>query len=794
MSGIEVVGLISAVISIVGAVENIYSGFRDARNLPRAFCEVAEKLPLVRETLRIAEQQIKSTSDEEACEAIKTIVENCKLKAERLKEIFTTVAPPEPPTRLERYSVAVRRWGKRNRVEDLTREMMEDVRLLAVNRAVQAATEDQAAELLRAIKELSTIEPSLPDQDCVSQYHSGSGHNIRGNNYQGNHNVFSGSGTANFGDIIHQHTTTAYAVDELKKKECLQALFLTDPYEDMKSLKRKKGGRAKGTCEWILGTDQLTAWLDDVAESKTPPTDLLWLHGNPGTGKSTMSMFLVEALSEDFAKTRNKTLAYFFCDSAYDTRKTATAILRRLLLQLVQQHPRLVDYVLPQYETRKSRAFDSFDTLWTMFTKACADRATGRKYCIVDALDECELEEQETLLKQIEETFGQDRSGDGLNFGILITSRPYPEIRECLQQFPNKDLATFEDSRRDIHEFIKEKVAELSKKKSYPSSVAADVTQMLSNGAGGIFLWVGLACQELEKTASKDAVRRLKEIPKGLSSIYEQLLRAALDQEEDPDTIKQLLGFVMVARRPLSTWELASACRLYQDADYTERVQFTIDTIAACRLMVVVQDNKVLLLHQSVRDFLASEAGNIGCSVSEQEAHNRLASRCVDYLTARYSLHGRVAGPQDDFQSYSIQFWPEHAHLAKDSFRIGDDQDNFFAIVSRVRDIWWVDFRSKHRREPSTVSIFHVAAKWGVPLLVDYALSSKIRASRLTAMSETGLLPRTLSSVLFYVCSVITNTGKSGPGVVKECVQEDGGFAHSLDKERDLNATPSPLA
>jgi len=207
MSGIEVVGLISAVISIVGAVENIYSGFRDARNLPQAFREVAEKLPLVRETLRIAEQQIKSTSDEEACEAIKTVVENCKVKAERLKEVFATVAPSEPPTRLERYSVAVRRWGKRNRVEELTREMMEDVRLLAVNRAVQAATEDQAAELLRAIKELSTIEPSLPDEESVSQHHSGSGHNIRGNNYQGNHNVFSGSGTANFGDTIHHHST-----------------------------------------------------------------------------------------------------------------------------------------------------------------------------------------------------------------------------------------------------------------------------------------------------------------------------------------------------------------------------------------------------------------------------------------------------------------------------------------------------------------------------------------------------------------------------------------------------------
>ena len=64
-----------------------------------------------------------------------------------------------------------------------------------------------------------------------------------------------------------------------------------------------------------------------------------------------------------------------------------------------------------------------------MFLKACADRATGRKYCVIDALDECEEDEQKTLLKEIRETFGRDRSNDGgPNVNLLITSRPYPEI------------------------------------------------------------------------------------------------------------------------------------------------------------------------------------------------------------------------------------------------------------------------------------------------------------------------------------------------------------------------------
>ncbi|KAK1688658.1 pfs domain-containing protein, partial [Colletotrichum godetiae] len=414
-------------------------------------------------------------------------------------------------------------------------------------------------------------------------------------------------------------------------RECLRDLFLTDPYEDMMALKRKKGERAKGTCAWILGTDELTAWLANTPESTLASTDVLWLHGNPGTGKSTMSMFLAEALSETFSRTPNKTLAYFFCDSGYDTRRTATAVVRGLLLQLVQQHPRLIEYILPKYEERGARAFGSFDGVWAMFMKACADTATGRKYCVVDALDECTQDEQVTLLKQIKETFERDRSGGKLNVSLLITSRPYLEIREHLQAFLNKNLASFEESGRDISRFINEKVADLKEMKHYTATVAANVARVLHEKAGGIFLWVGLACQELEKVASRNAVTRLEKIPEGLQWLYQELLDTALQQDEDPETIKRLLGIVMVARRPMSTRELASACDLYQNEGEEERIQFTAEVLAACRLIIVVRDEKVLLLHQSVRDFLVTGAGR-NISISELKAHNALASRCVGCL------------------------------------------------------------------------------------------------------------------------------------------------------------------
>ncbi|CCF44110.1 hypothetical protein CH063_13615, partial [Colletotrichum higginsianum] len=231
---------------------------------------------------------------------------------------------------------------------------------------------------------------------------------------------------------------------------CLRDLFLTDPLDDRKALKRKKGQRARGTCEWIMGAEELTHWLGSgrTGCSEGPSTQVLWLHGNPGTGKSTTAIFLTEELSKAFTTTTQKTVAYFFCDSGFDTRRTATSVVRGLLLQLVQQQPQLLDYVLPKYNERGPALFDSFDALWAIFMNVAADKHTGEKYCVVDALDECDRESQATLLQQLKETFQGQHAPP--NVRILVTSRPYPEIRQHLGDFANKDLASYPEAKRDM--------------------------------------------------------------------------------------------------------------------------------------------------------------------------------------------------------------------------------------------------------------------------------------------------------------------------------------------------------
>jgi hypothetical protein len=94
--------------------------------------------------------------------------------------------------------------------------------------------------------------------------------------------------------------------------ECCRALFITDPEEDLHRLKRRKGGHVPGTCDWIMDTEQLNLWLGDSTQNTDRPS-IFWLYGNPGVGKSTMTIAMAEILqSRPCFQGNERTLAYFF--------------------------------------------------------------------------------------------------------------------------------------------------------------------------------------------------------------------------------------------------------------------------------------------------------------------------------------------------------------------------------------------------------------------------------------------------------------------------------------------------
>ncbi len=143
--------------------------------------------------------------------------------------------------------------------------------------------------------------------------------------------------------------------------ECLQSLFLSNPQDDLAAVRSAKGDRVGGTCEWVLAQNQYTSWL--VADSP----QLLWLSGGPGTGKTMISSFLVEELAQLAERSSHMILAYYFCDDKDERRRTAIAILRGLLLQLLRQRPILFTHIQSQFDMSRDRLFTDFHALWRIF-------------------------------------------------------------------------------------------------------------------------------------------------------------------------------------------------------------------------------------------------------------------------------------------------------------------------------------------------------------------------------------------------------------------------------------------
>jgi hypothetical protein len=106
-----------------------------------------------------------------------------------------------------------------------------------------------------------------------------------------------------------------------------------DPADDGNALKHRRKNMLKN-------------WLSLHTTNSECDSNILWLHSNPGTRKSTMTIMMTKKiLNLPMFVSGDNTLAYFFSDSTYKEQRTATAILCGRFYQLVKQRPGLMRFM-----------------------------------------------------------------------------------------------------------------------------------------------------------------------------------------------------------------------------------------------------------------------------------------------------------------------------------------------------------------------------------------------------------------------------------------------------------------
>ena len=480
--------------------------------------------------------------------------------------------------------------------------------------------------------------------------------------------------------------------------ECLRSLWPRGI--DYESQKNQNPTRVADTCLWTLQNPKYIEWRDNDTKK------LLWISADPGCGKSVLARCIIdEDLPKPFQNNPSKRILYYFFKDTSPEQRSASRAISTILHQLFASEPRLIRHALTSYREIGKALSTTFSKLWSIFTAAVTDPLARNAICVLDALDECDEQEQLELIKALEDFCLHQRSpSPASNLKFLLTSRPYFQIRrdfdKLLQASDNIELAGNDESasiKKEIDLVIKHNVAKLALDNRLTDKVSDHLEKRLLKTENRTYLWLRLIWEIIKKNLS-GTIREMNELidnlPSGIKDSYETLLQRCPDHP----FARKVLQIVLVAGRPLTLDEIDLAIGVneqtlsYADLELegSSRLQETLPS--RCGLMVSIIGSKVYFIHQTVKEFLLSEidtrssAGRIWQqSLDLGESHHLVAEICLRSISFsevqldQANLCNALL-PEDAremeanaycrsyvFLSYSAIYWAEHSRGQKNS-------------------------------------------------------------------------------------------------------------------------------
>jgi Cdc6-like AAA superfamily ATPase len=132
----------------------------------------------------------------------------------------------------------------------------------------------------------------------------------------------------------------------------------------------------EGTCQWICSTSNYIEW-----QSSAQRSNLLWITGGPGSGKTFLSSFVAKKLDRNDATV---------CKTRFQWRQIHLFdFLRSMIFQALNRNNyELCHQAIENWDTVDWTA--SWDSLWSFWTKICEGLKSTRMFWVIDALDECD--------------------------------------------------------------------------------------------------------------------------------------------------------------------------------------------------------------------------------------------------------------------------------------------------------------------------------------------------------------------------------------------------------------------
>ncbi|KAL4898836.1 hypothetical protein BDW74DRAFT_184337 [Aspergillus multicolor] len=599
MSGVEVIGIVSGILTIIDATKRVWDAAHSATHLLAAFREVAARLPLVHDTLT----RIKDDRPDKQPDGMKDVIQSCEERAKQLKEIFEKVVPGEHASWSDRYFRAVRALGKGTRVEELMTGILKDLRVLVENYFLRKDWSGATARALQvAIRDVSLVEPSRDDEDqnygsTMHHYGSGSQYQTHGGRHQ------HGAGTNTMADNIYNyHGSTFYQNAEARISDMtlLNKISDIDPESNRQDILDDPQGILDECCAWIRDDPVYIGWQ----EGQKPR--VLWVRGDPGQGKTVLLATVCRDLCNAAGSAGEAYVSYFFCHKSDLKFKTAANVLRGIIRLLADKNPRLVKYIAKHHDPADDSLFkgkSEWQALCGVLRDMISDLGPGHVFLAVDGLDECDVDLERLLALVVRD----EEPWSGVKW--IVSSREVPQVSKNLAGSP--PVSTLKLSQKRVKDalryFIHSKVEKLADRNSYSTALRDEVETCFWTKAEKTFLWVALVCKEIwhvdgDKT---ETVRtKLKELPSGLKNLYALMIqKLALLPPDDQSLCRKILAVASMAERPLHWRELVVLADLPKDL----HLEMVRNMISRCGSFVALRHEVVHFVHLSAREYLTAE-------------------------------------------------------------------------------------------------------------------------------------------------------------------------------------------